>query len=185
MSALEVVMRVAKGTELSFQRAVATHQAALRTSALRLTRNRADADDLLQDALLRAFRFWARYREQDNCRAWLQRILLNTFYSERRSHARKRLLHENYAHAARTLDDASSVAPESDGPVTEEQLSSSLGALRPEQRLILRLVDMHEHTYREAAASLDCPIGTVMSRLHRARAALRSQLAQKAQAACA
>ena len=67
-------MRVAKGTELSFQRAVATHQAALRASALRLTRSRSDADDLLQDALLRALRFWHRYREQDNCRAWLQRV---------------------------------------------------------------------------------------------------------------
>ena len=178
-------MRVAKGTELCFHRAVATHQAALRKSALRLTRNRADADDLLQDTLMRAFRFWDRYREQDNCRAWLQRILLNTFYSDRRSHARRRQLQESYAHAARTLDAAKRDTPEPDAPITDEHLSDSLGALRPEQRLILRLVDMHEHTYREAAASLDCPIGTVMSRLHRARAALRTQLAHKAPAACA
>jgi RNA polymerase sigma-70 factor (ECF subfamily) len=180
-------VRVAKDREVAagFQRAVAPHQATLRASALRLTRNRADADDLVQDALLRAFRFWDRYHEEDSCRAWLQRILVNTFYSERRAHTRKRAVLAAYAHTARTLDDAISGEPEPSGPVSQEHLQDSLGALRPEQRHILRLVDMHEHTYREAAASLDCPIGTVMSRLHRARAALRSQLNQRAQQACA
>lgn len=167
-----------------FQRAIAPHQDVLRASALRLTRNRADADDLLQEALLRAFRFWDRYHEEDSCRAWLQRILLNTFYSERRARSRQRSLLESYAQA-RTMAEASSGEPELTGPITQEELQDSLGALRPEQRHILRLVDMHEHTYREAADSLACPIGTVMSRLHRARAALRSQLTQKAQRACA
>ena len=169
----------------SFERAVAPHYASLRASALRLTKSRADADDLLQDALLRAFRFWDRYHEEDSCRAWLQRILLNTFYSERRAFARRRALHDAYSAAVRSEPDADSGTPEPSGAITHEQLHSSLGALRPEQRLVLRLVDMHEHTYREAAESLACPIGTVMSRLHRARAALRSQLAPKAQPACA
>jgi RNA polymerase sigma-70 factor (ECF subfamily) len=178
----------AHGAAAGFQHAVAPHEAALRASALRLTRNRADADDLLQDALLRAFRFWDRYREEDSCRAWLQRILLNTFYSERRAHARRRALLASYAQTAPVAAEQQAeaeAAAQAEGPITHEELHSSLGALRPDQINILRLVDMHEHTYREAAARLACPIGTVMSRLHRARAALRSQLAQKAQRACA
>src|ERR1700759_4780154 len=65
----------------AFQRTVAPFNAALRAQALRLTKNRSDADDLLQDTLLRAWRYWPQYREQDNCRAWLQRIMLNTFCS--------------------------------------------------------------------------------------------------------
>jgi RNA polymerase sigma-70 factor (ECF subfamily) len=168
----------------AFERALAPHQQALRASALRLTRNRADADDLVQEALLRAFRFWDRYREEDCCRAWLQRILVNTFYSERRTRTRQRTLLDAYAQA-RKVAEAVSGEPELTAPISQEELQDSLGALRPEQRHILRLVDMHEHTYREAADSLACPIGTVMSRLHRARAALRTQLTQKAQRACA
>ena len=92
---------------------------------------------------------------------------------------------EAYADAELSLHRDSGLAQEPAGEITHEQLQSSFGALRPEQRLILRLVDMHEQTYREAAASLACPIGTVMSRLHRARAALRNQLAQLPQPACA
>ena len=166
-----------------FERAVAPHHAALRASALRLTRNHADADDLLQDALLRAFRFWHRYREADSCRAWLQRIMLNSFYTERRAHARRRALLDAYAQD--TLGAADTGAPQPAGEITHEQLHSSLDALRPEQIHILRLVDMHEHSYREAAVRMACPIGTVMSRLHRARAALRNQLSEAARAGAA
>lgn len=163
----------------AFERAVMPHYESLRSSALRLTKNRADADDLLQETLLRAWRFWPRYREEDSCRGWLQRILNNTFCSEHRARTRRR------THLAEYAQDRGQcvLATHDEGAdphrlVTHEQLAGSLSALSVGQRRILHLVDVDERSYREAAVTLACPIGTVMSRLHRARAALRAQLAR-------
>jgi RNA polymerase sigma-70 factor (ECF subfamily) len=170
----------------AFQRTISPYGPGLRAQALRLTKNRSDAEDLLQETLLRAWRYWPNYREQDNCRAWLQRIMLNTFCSERRSSTRKRRLIAGYALAQDAAADAASAeavtAGEPHGLVSHEQISCSLKALKPEQARILRLVDMDERSYREAAAELACPVGTVMSRLHRARLALRTLLTAEAQA---
>jgi RNA polymerase sigma-70 factor (ECF subfamily) len=170
----------------TFQSAVAPYRSALRAQALRLTKNHSDAEDLLQEMLLRAWRYWPRYREQDNCRAWLQRIMLNTFCSQRRSHVRKQRLLAGYALAQHAASDASSAeaaaSGDPEGLLRQEQVCHSLSALKPEQAQILKLVDMDERSYREAADALACPVGTVMSRLHRARRALRSLLAAEAQA---
>jgi RNA polymerase sigma-70 factor (ECF subfamily) len=170
----------------AFHRAVSEHRSALTAQALRLTKKRSDADDLLQEVLLRAWRSWPLYREQDNCRAWLQRIMLNTFCSERRAYARKKRLLAGYAFAQQAAAEASSAEAAATGDpqglMSGEQVSHSLSALKPEQAQILRLVDMDERSYREAAAELACPVGTVMSRLHRARRALRTVLAAEAQA---
>jgi RNA polymerase sigma-70 factor (ECF subfamily) len=169
-----------------FERAIAPHRNGLRAQALRLTKNHSDAEDLLQEMLLRAWRYWPLYREQDNCRAWLQRILLNTFCSQRRSHARKKRLLAGYALAQGAAAEVSSAeaaaSGDPEGLVSQEHVSHSLSSLKPEQARILKLVDMDERSYREAAAELACPVGTVMSRLHRARRALRSLLAAEAQA---
>ncbi|MET0387118.1 MAG: sigma-70 family RNA polymerase sigma factor [Polyangiales bacterium] len=168
----------------AFERAVLPCCSALRASARQLTKNRSEADDLLQETLLRAWRFWPRYREQDHCRSWLQRILLNTFYSERRTHARRRSQLAEYVLSG---GDPTASVPGAEGReptqphrlVSHEQLAGSLLLLKPEQRQILRMVDVDERSYRETASELGCPIGTVMSRLHRARAALRTELARE------
>lgn len=170
----------------AFERALSQHRQALRAEALRLTKNRSDAEDLLQEMSLRAWRYWPLYREQDNCRAWLQRIMINTFCSERRAHARKKRLLAGYALARDAAAEASSVeavaAGDPQGLLRSEHVNLTLSALKPEQARILRLVDMDERTYREAAEALECPVGTVMSRLHRARRALRNLLISEAQA---
>jgi RNA polymerase sigma-70 factor (ECF subfamily) len=167
----------------AFQHAFAQHRHALSAQALRLTRNQSDAEDLLQEMSLRAWRYWPLYREQDNCRAWLQRIMLNTFCSERRAYARKKRLLASYALAQDAAAEASSAevvaSGDPQGLLSSDHLSLTLSALKPEQARILRLVDMDERSYREAAAELECPVGTVMSRLHRARRALRSLLASQ------
>jgi RNA polymerase sigma-70 factor, ECF subfamily len=165
----------------AFQRAVSPYRGTLRAQALRLTKNRSDAEDLLQEMMLRAWRYWPLYREQDNCRAWLQRIMLNTFCSQRRAYARKKRLLAGYALAQDAAVEATALG-DPQGLLSQEQVSHSLSVLKPEQARILRLVDMDERSYREAAAELACPVGTVMSRLHRARRALRSLLADEAQA---
>lgn len=170
----------------AFESAIAPYRNGLRAQALRLTKNRSDAEDLVQEMLLRAWRYWPLYREQDNCRAWLQRILLNTFCSQRRSHARKKRLLAGYALVQDAVAEASSAevtaTGDPEGLMSQEHVSHSLSALKPEQARILKLVDMDERSYREAAAELACPVGTVMSRLHRARRALRTLLAAEAQA---
>ena len=182
----------------------------LRAKALRMTRNRADADDLVQETVLRAWRFWPRYVERDNCRAWLQRILINTFCTERRRAARLRahlneiansafpLAHETIpvvtaaneaarsGVAARLLRVQRNARAETelndfnlrdgDAHGLDDRMNRALTRLNAEQRQVLWLVDVRERSYREVAAELACPIGTVMSRLHRARAALRLQL---------
>jgi len=172
----------------AFERAVASCYPGLRASALRLTRRQADADDLLQETLLRAWRFWPRYREEDNCRAWLQRILNNTFCSEHRARVRRRAQLGVYAQHE-SLRETRAPHPVHGEPhrlVTYERLACSLSALSPGQRRILHLVDVDERSYRETAEALACPIGTVMSRLHRARAALRAELTrQDARSSCA
>jgi RNA polymerase sigma-70 factor (ECF subfamily) len=168
-----------------FQCAIAQHRHALTAQALRLTKNRSDAEDLLQEMSLRAWRYWPLYREQDNCRAWLQRIMLNTFCSQRRSVARKKRLLASYAlaqDAAAEVSSAEAAASGDQGLLSSEHVWLSLSALKPDQARILRLVDVDERSYREAAAELECPVGTVMSRLHRARRALRSLLDSEAQA---
>jgi RNA polymerase sigma-70 factor (ECF subfamily) len=171
----------ARAQQRSFYGSVSPYRGTLRAQALRLTKNRSDAEDLLQDTLLRAWRYWPNYHEQDNCRAWLQRIMLNTFCSERRAYARKKRLLAGYALAQDAAADAASAEAAACGEpqalMSHEQVSQSLKALKPEQARILRLVDMDERSYREAAAELACPVGTVMSRLHRARHALRTVLA--------
>ena len=170
----------------AFEQAFSAHRRALTAQALRLTKNRSDAEDLLQEVSLRAWRYWSLYREQDNCRAWLQRIMLNTFCSARRAHARKKRLLAGYALAQDAAAEASSaeamVTGDPQGLLSSEHVTLTLSALKPDQARILRLVDMDERSYREAAAELECPVGTVMSRLHRARRALRSLLASEAQA---
>jgi RNA polymerase sigma-70 factor (ECF subfamily) len=167
-----------------FERVVVPLIRNLRAAALRLTKNRPDADDLVQETVLRAWRFWPRYMERDNCRAWLQRILTNTFRTEWRRAARARVkLLELELHSASGCDtrdqssnDRGFDTRERDALGLDDQLNSALSALKPDQRRVLWLIDVRERSYREAAAELACPIGTVMSRLHRARAALRLQL---------
>jgi RNA polymerase sigma-70 factor (ECF subfamily) len=167
----------------SFERAVLPWHATLLITAQTLTRDRADAEDLLQETLLRAWRFWPRYREQDSCRAWLQRILNNVFYSEHRSRSRRRLQLAEYAQTQLAPNDthmATLAATEPHRRVTHEQLERSMAALSHGQRRILHLVEVDECSYRETALALACPVGTVMSRLHRARAALRAELTRGA-----
>lgn len=162
---------------LGFERAVAPWLPALRGRALRMTRGQGDADDLVQETVLRAWRFWPRYTERDCCSAWLHRILMNTFVSTRRRAARERdvlALAERALGAERGPQLSAAREPGADG--LDDRLSAGLSALAAEQRRVLWLVDVQERSYREAALELGWPIGTVMSRLHRARAALRRQL---------
>ncbi len=153
-------------------------------TAVRLTRSRTDADDLLQDTLARAWTFWHRFQKGTNARAWMHRILMNTFITGYRRRRREREIMERVAVEASREQDAlpalrlSPRGAQADG--LGDEVRAALDTIRPEFRSAVELVDVQEHSYQEAAELLGCPIGTIMSRLHRGRRALREQLRQYA-----
>lgn len=160
-----------------FERAVLPLTRALRSAALHLSRNAADADDLVQETVLRAWRFWPRYQERASCRAWLHRILRNAFVSRARQRARERQMLLSAGHQS-LLEEHVEGVPVQGG--LDDAMAQSLATLREDQRRVLLLVDVERCSYQQAASALGVPIGTVMSRLHRARSALRRGLAGSA-----
>jgi RNA polymerase sigma-70 factor (ECF subfamily) len=170
-----------------FEREALPHVGALYGTALRLTRNERDAEDLVQDTLLRAYQYWARFIPGTNCKAWIFKILTNTFIN--RYHARRRdqalltaaasaaddlatsdIVSHEVSHAAR--DPESAVASR----VLSDDVVRALQALPTEFRLAVLLCDVEEFSYKEIAEILDCPVGTVMSRLYRGRRLLQRSL---------
>jgi RNA polymerase sigma-70 factor (ECF subfamily) len=153
-----------------FSRSVRSHLPSLRRAALRLTRDASAADDLMQDTLLRAFRFWHAYTPDTHLRAWLLRIQRNAFVSQWRSEQRVRALHRSAC--AELPEHVDPEVPDSVRDQLDPVLAVQLDALPAEYRAVLWAVAVDEDSYREAAERLGCPVGTVMSRLHRARRAL-------------
>lgn len=144
-----------------------------------LTSQPADAEDLVQDTLLRAFRFIDRFDGQ-HPRAWLLTILRNAEHSRhRRRHPQ---LFTDPDEATKRIEadpDRTGHSPEEllVDPVLDAVVERAFAALPDKYRRIVTLVDVEGLTYASAAAVLDVPVGTVMSRLHRARRRIRSQLA--------
>jgi len=156
------------------------HLDALYDVALRLTRNRAEAEDVVQEACLRAFRSFDRFNPGTNCRAWLFTILRNVFLNRIRSRG-----HEVPEAETGGLEQAETTITAYTEPNPEERflqtmvhgdIERALGTLPLSYREAVILVDIEGLTYREVADVLDCPIGTVMSRLSRGRALLRRGL---------
>jgi len=150
--------------------------------ALRLTRNRAEAEDVVQEAFLRAFRSFHRFNPGTNCRAWLFTILRNVFLNRVRTQGREVLEAEMGG-----LDQAELPSERHVDRNPEEQflqtvlhgdVDRALTTLPLAFREAVMLVDIEGLTYREVAEVLGCPIGTVMSRLSRGRALLRRALAR-------
>jgi RNA polymerase sigma factor (sigma-70 family) len=141
----------------------------LRRYARSLTRDETQAEDLVQDTLVRAYERRGSFRSGGNLRGWLLSILHNTFIDNRR-----RLVAE-----FRRLDHAAALAdtiavPEQEGRVRLQQVQTAFMRLPDEQRAALHLVAIEGLSYQEAADALRIPVGTLMSRLGRARTALRN-----------
>jgi RNA polymerase sigma-70 factor (ECF subfamily) len=148
---------------------VVEHLGTLRRYARALTRDEAQADDLLHDALLRAFERRSTFRLGRALKPWLFSILHNTFVDGQRRRTAER---RREAEIAQGVTDLSPPAQESS--LRLEQIRRGFDALPEEQRAVLHLVAIEGLSYQDAAAALDLPIGTLMSRLGRARAALRA-----------
>ena len=163
-----------------------SHIDALYRTALRMTRNQSDAEDLVQEAYLRAFRALDQYRDGTNLRAWLFRIMTNAYINDYRKRSRRPVnsslddIEEFYLYD-HLID--SGVQPASDQPedivlnrITADDVLNSLDVLSDDFRHVVLLADVEGFTYREIAEILDIPVGTVMSRLYRARRKLQSAL---------
>ena len=150
-------------------RALLAHVPGLRRYAAALAGNAADADDLVQDCIERALVRQDTLREPDSLGRWLKTILHNLYVTKLRRRRAASVPIEDFAE-----DLALSVPPEDQGQIRD--LVRALGALSVEHRQVLLLVSLEGLSYREVAEVLDIPIGTVMSRLARARERLRSLL---------
>ena len=168
-----------------FEQQALVHFDALFGAAYRLTRNPRDAEDLVQDALLRAYRFWDSYQQDSNCKAWLLRIVTNTFINE---YQRKKR-HREVLDAANAEQDATdgvlvqASASDKQSPETallersvSDDVQRALEALPEDFRTAVVLCDVNGLSYKEIAEIMECPVGTVMSRLFRGRKLLATAL---------
>ncbi|HEX5661830.1 MAG TPA: sigma-70 family RNA polymerase sigma factor [Polyangiales bacterium] len=167
-----------------FQEAALEHLDVLYGAAMRLTRDANEAQDLVQDALVRAYRFQHHFEPGTNLKAWLLRILTNTFINHYRRHVRERRVLDTEEGvpvgdgvmsraAMRGLTDSTAVAQEG---LLRSEISGALDNLPEDYRLMIVLADVEELSYKEIAETVGVPIGTVMSRLHRARKLMQKQL---------
>lgn len=163
---------------------------ALFNLALNLTRNRKDAEDLVQEAYLRAFRFFDSYQPGTHIKAWLFRILRNTFINRyRATKARpeevdfdkidgvyEQMVDEEFlrSHGAPDPEEAVMLG------VPDEEIQQAMVALPEEYRTVVIMALVEEMSYKEIAAALSIPLGTVMSRLHRGRRQLQGALLEYA-----
>lgn len=156
------------------------HLDALYRVALRLTRNRAEAEDVVQDAFLKAFRSFHRFDPGTNCRAWLFTILRNVFLNRVRAQGREILEADvgGLDQVEVTADAHADQNPEEQflNTMLHGDIDRALATLPLAFREAVVLVDIEGLSYREVAEVVGCPVGTVMSRLSRGRALLRRAL---------
>jgi RNA polymerase sigma-70 factor, ECF subfamily len=157
----------------SIRRALPALLPMLRARALRLSRDGTTAEDLVQDTVERALRFASTFEPETNLRAWMQRILLSVFISRCRRSRRER-------RALEWLATDPCAWTHADGPAEHQSLLPSvegaIARLPPQFAGVIRLVDLGQHSYKDAAEHLGVPVGTVMSRLFRGRQLLAATL---------
>ena len=149
-----------------------THLDALVGVARRLTRNLSDAEDIVQETYMRAWKYFSSFEAGSNCKAWLFRIMFNVI--NLREGKKMKLAEDSLDDEDRTHYEQSNVI--AFDPVRQlegRELMEATGLLSEEYRSVLWLIVVEDFSYKEAAEILSVPIGTVMSRLHRARRDLR------------
>ena len=178
----QMEQQVAPPSDDCFEVAVARYTPVLHEAARRLTGSNDEAADLVQDAVMRAWTFWDRFEPGSNARAWLHRILMNTFINAYRKQRRERELFRAAGEESRRDAHCAADLGEAEREGLGDEVGAALAALPPEFRAVVELVDLGDLSYREVAEKIGCPIGTVMSRLHRARKQLQEALASYARA---
>jgi len=172
------------GRRADFEATALPHLDALYHAALSMTRNAANADDLVQETFLKAWRFWDKFKAGTSCKAWLFRIMTNTYINQYRRWSREPYkvdfdeIEEHSEHkisgdAVATLDEAEREAFDQ---VFSDEVRAAMESLPPYFRIVALLADVEGFSYQEIAEMIDVPIGTVRSRLSRARGMLQRRL---------
>lgn len=170
--------------ETPFEQEVMPHIHTLFGAALRLTRSSSEAEDLVQETYLKAFRSFSQFEVGTNCKAWLFRILTNTFINKYRRKVKEReILDTEFRSPNQNIPDSSEHfgsghTPESDlaDRFLSDEVLKALEKVPVDFRLVVVLSDIYGYSYKEIARRVDIPIGTVMSRLFRGRRLLQEQL---------
>jgi RNA polymerase sigma-70 factor (ECF subfamily) len=181
-----LLRRCRRGDKEAFGILVRQHQERIFNFLLRMTANREEALELAQETFLKAFAAIVHFQERASVSTWLHRIAINTCFSHRRSRKCKapQLSLQAVASGDGRIgvhDCPDSSADPASMAMREEiyqQIQLAIGKLEPELRATLILRDINGMSYEEIAETMDCPLGTVRSRLHRARSQLREELSE-------
>lgn len=173
-----------KLAEKIFEKDFFPHADAMYNFALKLTTDPDDANDLLQDTFLKAFKYIDSYEEGTNAKAWLFRILKNNFINDYRKKVRNPIISELETFENLQPTDSDEFEPDINQNFKTETLQDLMGdevtlalqSLATDFRIIIILSDLEDFTYEEIGKILNIPIGTVRSRLHRAREILKLKL---------
>jgi len=172
---------ISKALRAEFERVALPHLSQLYTAAVYLTKDKTEAENLVQDSYLRAFRFFAKFQPGTNCRAWLlsiqRRLAINRYCHKKREPeivdwAEVELVYESMVEQGNRADPESLIFSK----LMNGEIESTLKELPEEFRTAVVLVDIEELTYEEAAQVMGCPVGTIRSRVSRGRRLLQVRL---------
>ncbi|MBP1657729.1 MAG: rpoE [Bacteroidetes bacterium] len=172
--------------QTEFETEALPHADLLYNYALRMTNNAADADDLVQETFLKAFRFWDKYEKGTNIRAWLFRIMKNSYINRYRREAKEPdtvdydEIQNFYTSIRDETADSGGAQEGSFDALLDDDVATAIAGLPEDFRTVVILCDIEGLTYEEIAEFLDCPLGTVRSRLHRGRSLLKVKLTRYA-----
>src|SRR5262252_7173540 len=170
--AKQAVSRDDSSAWVAFEGEVLPHADRLFRLAMWFERNRADAEDVVQDTMIQALKSFHRFQPGTNCRAWLITILQRIVFNRRRAKGRSIVVDDPDDRIAQTVPFVPPIPQE----LTDELVLETLRRLPTTFQDVILLCDVEDLSYKEAAEALAIPIGTVMSRLHRGRAQLRTEL---------
>ena len=167
----------------AFEKEALPHMDALYRTALRMTKNVGDAEDLVQEALVKAYRFWDKFETGSNCRAWLFKIMTNVFINEYRSKSRSPMsvnvddIDDNYLYGQLAANsDGDNPEKELFAKMLDDDVKKAIDELPEDFRIVVVLSFIEGFSYQEIADIADLQLGTVKSRLHRGRKLLQKEL---------
>ena len=176
------LMNSTQSKQSLFEQEALPHMNALYSFAVRLCRDRDDASDLLQETFLKGYRFFDKFESGTNCKAWLFRILKNTYINQYRKDKKEPdtieydTIEEFYDLIRSESTESTDLQKRIFDNLLDDEISIALDSLPESFRTAIILCDLEGMTYEEISEILECPIGTVRSRLHRARNILASKL---------
>jgi RNA polymerase sigma-70 factor, ECF subfamily len=166
--------------DVRIEEVIMTNLDSIYSTALRLTKNKNDAEDLVQETCVKAFKHYEQISSSNKARSWLYKILMNTFINNYRKKIKEPPL-VDIELSESLLDHVATIrnlSPEEIALsfILDEEIKEALDALHVDFRTVIWLSDVEEFTYQEIQEMLDCPVGTIASRLFRARSLLRETL---------